>query len=230
MGDMREEYEAINEHRKQTKLERNEKIISFLKLSKDCFIFDYVVMNESQGHYRLDVNGYKIDVWSTTGKFTIVGTNKYSQGLDKLKNVIDSTNNRPRTGLKKAQTKGDSILYKFEVLNELERDARNEILDLKDTCGVYILYEFDKIVYVGVSVNLSQRILSSMTDKSDTTSFSYVDTDSLSDAYILEILLINIIKPKYNEQSLGDGEISFELPIKYEYKDLPKFYKKTTVN
>lgn len=162
-----------------------------------------------------------IDIKNLKTKKVIMS--EYDIKSDEYKKYYSEFLNRKKES---KHNKQKAIEHSKDIIIELDYQAKNEILDLKDVCGVYILYRQNKIIYVGVSVNLSERILASMTDKPSSDSFSYIDTDSLCDAYILEVLLINKIKPMYNNQSKGDGAVSFEIPKKYEYKDLAKFYKK----
>lgn len=161
------------------------------------------------------------DIKNLSTKKSIMGI--YNISSDEYKKYYSEFLNRKK---ERKHNKQRAIEYSKNIVMELDYQAKNEILDLKDVCGVYLLYKQNKIIYVGVSVNLSERILSSLTDKPSSDSFSYIDTDSLSDAYILEVLLINKIKPIYNNLSKGDGVVSFEIPIKYRYKDLVKYYKK----
>lgn len=148
---------------------------------------------------------------------------KYDISSDEYKKYYSEFLNRKKEA---KHNKQRAMEHSKDIIIELDYQAKNEILDLKDVYGVYLLYKQDKIIYVGVSVNLGERILASMTDKASSDSFSYIDTDSMADAYILEVLLINKIKPVYNNQSKGDGVVSFDIPVKYEYENLHKFYKK----
>jgi hypothetical protein len=128
---------------------------------------------------------------------------------------------------KKAKlSKQNAIDNKYNVMDFLDYDARNEILGLKDTYGVYLLSKDSKVIYVGVSLDLGSRILTSMCSHPEADSFSYIDTNSISDAYILEVMLINIIKPSLNELGKGSDTVSFDVPFVYQWEDLPVFNKK----
>lgn len=113
-----------------------------------------------------------------------------------------------------------AIKKPIENLSKFSNEALTELLDLDECVGVYFLYKGNTIVYVGVSKNLKNRIPTSIDDKVGINGFSYICTDSLSDAYILEVMLINIIQPYWNSASIGWGKVSFDLPSKYDYKDL----------
>ena len=131
------------------------------------------------------------------------------------------------TFLKRKQEHKDRVAYAIaKPMNDMlnfTNEAIKELLDLDGIEGVYLLYEGDVITYVGVSTNLKNRIPTSIEDKVSVDGFSYICTDSLSDAYILEVLLINTIKPHWNSATVGTGEISFLIPDKYDYKDLEIF-------
>ncbi len=108
-------------------------------------------------------------------------------------------------------------------LSNFSNDSIKELYDLDKTHGVYLLYKDEEIVYVGVSKNLKNRIPTSISSRVSINGFSYICTDSLSDAYILEVTLINIIKPYWNSATFGGDKVSFEIPSKYNYKDLQVF-------
>jgi hypothetical protein len=108
-------------------------------------------------------------------------------------------------------------------LSSFNNDSVKELYDLKNEHGVYLLYKDEEVVYVGVSKNLKNRIPISISSRVSVNGFSYICTDTLSDAYILEVILINIIKPYWNSATFGGDKVSFEIPSKYSYKDLQVF-------
>ncbi len=126
---------------------------------------------------------------------------KYKEYIDK-KRKIKQDKLSQRRGIKK-----EIILMSVDFKNEMEL--------LKKKSGVYILYDdFGKMLYVGQSVSLGDRIPESMACTPDSNRIKYVTT-STSDTYILEIFLINLYKPIYNKQSKGIGDILFRLPTEY---------------
>jgi hypothetical protein len=90
MGDMREEYDALKAFNKQEKEKRSNKILTYLKELETNNKIDFEAINSSQGHYRIYIDLKKIDVWITTAKFTIVGSNNYDGGFKKFKTLINS--------------------------------------------------------------------------------------------------------------------------------------------
>ena len=49
------------------------------------------IINQSGYQYRIYLNsGKKLDVWCSTTKHTIVGTNKYGKGLANIKKIINN--------------------------------------------------------------------------------------------------------------------------------------------
>ncbi len=88
MGDMAEEYRAMDEHNKSLKQTRSEKVLSYLTQLEFDDIIELQPMNVSQGHYRVHIGTTRIDVWATTCKFTVVSSNKYDASLPKLKQLI----------------------------------------------------------------------------------------------------------------------------------------------
>ncbi len=92
-----------------------------------------------------------------------------------------------------------------------------QILDIyKKIHGCYLLYNQDKeIIYIGNSYSLGDRVNESIQNKKGKVKYVKLIETSMSDAYILEMFLINTHKPKLNTQSKGWGEITFECPTEF---------------
>ncbi len=90
MGDMREIYDDMKEAAKEHKASQKEHIKKFI--DKQCnsgLIEFYTIINKSAYQYRLTLpSGSKIDVWLSTSKHTLVGSNKFHKGMDSLKKMI----------------------------------------------------------------------------------------------------------------------------------------------
>ena len=91
------------------------------------------------------------------------------------------------------------------------------LLNLTKDYGVYALVNSDDIIiYIGVSKTLGNRIKESYIVTPNAKGFRHIKTKSLSDAYILEVLMINTLKPLHNKGTLGHDEVSFKVPKNYD--------------
>ena len=79
---MREYFDGLKEINRDIKLKRKEKYQKFLAKVSDEF--EVQLLSESAQHYRIFLANSKIDVWATTGKFTVLGSNKYQNGMLEL--------------------------------------------------------------------------------------------------------------------------------------------------
>jgi len=81
--------------------------------------------------------------------------------------------------------------------------------------GCYVLYDKDmEIVYIGQSWSIGQRVVESADERKGVI-YAKLIPSSMSDAFVLEMLLINTYKPKLNSQSKGWGTLSFTIPEAY---------------
>lgn len=82
----------------------------------------------------------------------------------------------------------------------------NSCLERFQVAGVYIFWKDDKIMYVGKSIDLSQRILSSFDEKrkSGINYCSIINCPIVADAHILEVVLITELKPPLNKDCMCD--------------------------
>ncbi len=90
MGDMAEDFKALKDFNKKIKDKRSIEVITYLKELQSKELIDLDTLNSIQGHYRVYIDDLRIDVWASTCKFTIVGSNKYNQGLNLLRSLIKS--------------------------------------------------------------------------------------------------------------------------------------------
>lgn len=104
----------------------------------------------------------------------------------------------------------------FSVIEELVSYMslyNEELSKLEKKSGVYFLYrdEGSRIpVYVGRSVNLGDRISSSARDHS-CSYFSFIETETKSDACLLEMYYITTLKPIYNKDSVYGDKCTIKL-------------------
>ena len=110
-----------------------------------------------------------------------------------------------------------SVTYKRMVANErlvsslgniyggLDRQFSNEFIETLDNLferrGLYIFWVDDEIVYIGKSINLQERIYSSLKERtkcSPITHLTYLLTLTEADMHIGEVLLITEYKPVLN--------------------------------
>jgi len=81
-----EEVIEFRESKKSHRQELGEYLLNVL-MSKNLKLDE---LNKSQGHYRIHLpSGKKIDVWITTSKHTLVGSNIYNKGVVNLKKLIN---------------------------------------------------------------------------------------------------------------------------------------------
>lgn len=87
--------------------------------------------------------------------------------------------------------------------------------------GIYIFWSGNELLYIGKSVNLKSRIVSSLRERNNAkhpiTHVGYVELDNEADVHILEPLLITLYKPKLNtEFKCSDVSELFKSPILLE--------------
>jgi len=86
MGDMREEYDAYKEATKERKKKHTVDVLELLESYSDV---DLEEKNASQGHYIMHFDsGARLQVWVSTVKFNVIGTNVYDGGFRPLKKQI----------------------------------------------------------------------------------------------------------------------------------------------
>jgi len=94
-------------------------------------------------------------------------------------------------------------------------------LALEKVPGVYVFSTDDDTLYVGMSSNLGERARRSFIDRviktkiSKKIHFSYYLTDSLSDAKVLEIIIIAELKPILNKITKYNDDLTAKISHKY---------------
>lgn len=88
---MKDEFKAHTELTNNLKVERKQKVLNYLQQLEDDDLIELQTLNEAGGHYRVHIGTTRIDVWATTCKFTVLGSNKYDASLPKLKQLIKGT-------------------------------------------------------------------------------------------------------------------------------------------
>ena len=111
----------------------------------------------------------------------------------------------------------DEAIVAYEQYN---RDLSDDFVSLLEyaegEAGVYFLWCEDKIVYVGKSIDLQQRVLTSLKERSHSCNIdkvSMIFTPTIADMHILEIYMITYLKPMLNKDcTCDDKPTMFELP------------------
>ncbi len=92
----------------------------------------------------------------------------------------------------------------LEMTFEEDENFINNIKRFDKKMGVYFLWSNDELVYIGKSTNLSSRIYSSFVERSSSDviidSFSVVESPTVSDMHILEVILITENEPFLNKE------------------------------
>lgn len=87
---------------------------------------------------------------------------------------------------------------------KLSDEFLNKLDVVKGICGIYLLWSGKNLIYIGKSLNLKSRILSSIAERNSLklpiTSVSYINTIATADMHILEPLLITEYKPILNTE------------------------------
>ena len=100
------------------------------------------------------------------------------------------------------------VVYYTQLLNKEEikySDIYKKTTHLVNKTGVYFLWHEEKLLYIGKSINLSERIVTSLRERNKqikVTHFSYFETPTQADAHILEPYLIIKHKPILNSEFL----------------------------
>lgn len=108
----------------------------------------------------------------------------------------------------------------YEVNNDFKVNFLSQVID--NVSGVYRLYKNDRIVYVGKSINIKNRVKDHRRDKDfDSFDFSIINNESNKNIY--EIYYIDKHKPIYNkeciENSISDIELEDLIFIEKIYLD-----------
>lgn len=101
-----------------------------------------------------------------------------------------------------------------------DNEVMGLILSLKNKSGLYFLYDNHKeLKYIGRSIDLSSRILSSMNERKLYT-FRYCLIENKSDVNILEVYAISLFKPERNSDCVTQDYPT----IKMDIPELSEFY------
>ena len=121
--------------------------------------------------------------------------------------------------------------YGNKKSEEYFRAYSEESLDaLKDkNQGVYLLYNDDKkLLYIGKSINLMGRIISSARERKATL-FRFIYLESKADIHIIEPYLVTLLRPELNSEFNKDSDRpSFTIPIELNYSPFFNIMKEKT--
>ena len=123
----------------------------------------------------------------------------------------------------------NNILEKLETehgyfKNSFSKDFTDILVELYGKVGVYVFYAHDDVVYIGKSLNLQERIYTSLKQrilKEPITHLSLFLTKKEADAHILEVLLITENKPKLN-RDCKCNDTSDRYHSGFDLKTMPK--------
>ena len=116
--------------------------------------------------------------------------------------------------------------------NKTSKDFKNFVFELAGKPGVYLFEDSkERPLYIGVSVDLNDRIQSSYNERFSSGQFGKSEiylkvckTINKTDAYILEIYFITTLRPLLNILTKFNEQTTFEL------KNIPNFSNKILCN
>lgn len=132
-------------------------------------------------------------------------------------------------GVKTLRTISQNILTNLHTgrlkTRLMSDDALLEIfLELHGKSGIYFLYdEIGNLSYIGKSINLTSRILSSMRERR-ASGFKYMITPK-TDVHFLEMYLISKMDPYLNTEGRTEAPTTFELDIPYTVSNLYQVFE-----
>lgn len=141
--------------------------------------------------------------------------------------------NDPSTATKDGVLKWlkDNSNFYFTHQSQFDHNFTTEFVelieDLAGLPGVYSFWRKQEVLYVGMSINLGQRIPTSFKrfDSLDTKiSLKYIRTKTVSDAALLEIYYISTLQPPLNSEVHTKDELTLEI------KNIPTFSNLTVCN
>jgi len=109
--------------------------------------------------------------------------------------------------------------------NDSTREFDSLADHLKKVPGVYLFSSNDKIIYIGRSSDLGNRMLRSFVERvlktklNSTVYFQYVQTSTFSDAAVLELILIAEHKPVLNKATKYMDKTTSNISHKYKLSD-----------
>ena len=106
----------------------------------------------------------------------------------------------------------------------LTKDFLDKASEIQNFSGIYAFYNEDDVcLYLGVSIRLGERILSSFrerfTNYNKKIYLRYFISKTRSDAHVLESVAISILKPVLNTTGKYDDELSLDIKLpEFSYK------------
>ena len=94
--------------------ERAQKVLTYLTEMEANDKLELNALNEATGHYRVYIGTYKIDVWASKCKFTLIGSGIYDESLPKLKGLINSLLPKEVTPIYKINRPLNLPIYKVD--------------------------------------------------------------------------------------------------------------------
>jgi len=110
-------------------------------------------------------------------------------------------------------------------------EAFKELETVAGMPGIYFLYDQNKkLVYIGRSTNLKERIPSSASER-NAIYFKYMVTNNIADAFVLEPYYITVLKPPLNGEfsTIESPTVKIDVEIIEPSMDLRQIYKLSNV-
>lgn len=79
--------------------------------------------------------------------------------------------------------------------------------------GIYLLYDAEEVVYIGKSISISGRLSTHRASDKLFDSVIIMEINNVADMHILELVLINKYKPKYNIDSKSEDEMTVRITM-----------------
>lgn len=120
---------------------------------------------------------------------------------------------------------GEFISFPFECCEFMSEN-------LYGKHGVYAFLDgSENVVYIGKSINLADRITGSYHERQDgrIEKIMYYTDESMANAHVLELILINKYKPIFNTDCKSDDDFTLfpcDISIEKDFKVLPYFSNK----
>ena len=101
---------------------------------------------------------------------------------------------------------------KFVQKSHFSEETYKVISQLTRKAGVYFLFCEDELVYIGQSVDLATRLLTSSAERNNQANITHLawkETKTGADAILLEPICIMYYKPRLNSQFVTNSKVTF---------------------
>lgn len=166
-----------------------------IKINRECLATDELLDLDAYVKHFYDNEFEKQFTWDLKNNITLLNKNNIMVWLSEHSDI-----------------KSEQI-FKYscsDIEYRFTDEFKEVLLSLYETPGIYSFWIGDDVMYVGMSVNLQARILSSYSERFRNSEapvyLKYIKTASRNDAAILEVYLIGKLNPVLNSAANhGDG-------------------------